>query len=605
MKYISQILAVSFIVCLSFTAYTQQHIKGIITKGKKGESNFTNLAKFEKAHPDRIFKRTSPPDEKEDEEDLQTQHKISGVIPVFIGRTTVVPQTPVENFPQGIEEFPCNNFQALEENTVISPPDVNGAVGFDHLMVTLNSEVRIQNKQGTTISTVSLAGFWNGLGGHTDIYDPKITYDPYDKRWFFVCCASRNSSNSALLIGVSQTPDPTGNWITYTIKADPGNKLWFDYPSLGFNRNWITVGGYLFKVTGATGAADTVQRSRIWVLDKSVLYAGNPNINVTFFDQQSYFHISPAVTYNPNDNSQWLVSVFNNNFNNSGFMKLFSITGTQAAPVFSVGSTVNVGGSWSNGGVTGPQSGSAIGLDLGDNRVLQSTFRNGILWVGNNISLPAVNPTTCAAQIISINPATATALENIRTAANTDGSVMQAYPSITVNRNNDIFFGYSTFRNNAFVTSTISYRRNDGLGFFFYFFKGGEDWYVNLNSTSGLNRWGDYSATYIDPEDDITAWTIQEYPRPRVGNSTSSGRWGTWWAKICPGSCATDLVFGAPYNSIMGKYEATNTITSSAQVLFNSFIKYDAGVRVTLSPGFKVVAGNRFQAYIEGCGGVR
>ena len=605
MKYISQILAVSFIVCLSSIAYAQQQIKGTITKGKKGESNFTNLAKFEKAHPDRIFKRASPPDEKEDEEDLQTQHKISGVVPAFIGRTTVVPQTPAENFQQGIQEFPCNNFQALEENTVTSPPDVNGAVGFDHLMVTLNSEVRIQNKQGTTTSTVSLAGFWNGLGGHTDIFDPKITYDPYDKRWFFVCCASRNSSNSALLIGVSQTPDPTGNWITYTIKADPGNKLWFDYPSLGFNRNWITVGGYLFKVTGATGAADTVQRSRIWVLDKSVLYAGNPNINVTFFDQQSYFHISPAVTYNPNDNSQWLVSVFNNNFNNSGFMKLFSITGTQAAPVFSVGSTVNVGGSWSNGGVTGPQSGSAIGLDLGDNRVLQSTFRNGILWVGNNISLPAVNPTTCAAQIISINPATATALENIRTAANTDGSVMQAYPSITVNRNNDIFFGYSTFRNNAFVTSTISYRRNDGLGFFFYFFKGGEDWYVNLNSTSGLNRWGDYSATYIDPEDDITAWTIQEYPRPRVGNSTSSGRWGTWWAKICPGSCATDLVFGAPYNSIMGKYEATNTITSSAQVLFNSFIKYDAGVKVTLSPGFKVVEGNRFQAYIEGCGGVR
>jgi hypothetical protein len=471
--------------------------------------------------------------------------------------------------------------------------------------VTLNSEVSIQNKQGTTLSTTSLLGFWNGLGGHTDIYDPKIAYDPYDKRWFFVCCASRDATSSALLIAVSQTADPTGGWITYTIKADPGNKLWFDYPSLGFNRNWITVGGYLFKVTGATGGSDTVSRSRVWVLDKSVLYAAPSNISVPFFDQNSYFHISPAITYSPTDNTQWLVSVLNPSSNNSGFLRLFSITGTQAAPVFNVGASVNVGGAWNNGGVTGPQSGSATGLDLGDDRVLQSTFRNGTLWAGNTICLPAGNPTTCAAQIVAINPVTALATENIKTAANTDASVMQAYPSITVNRNNDIFFGYSTFRSNAFVTSTISYRRNDGLGFFFYYFKGGEDWYVNLNPKTSLNRWGDYSATYIDPEDDLTAWSIQEYTRPRVGNSNSSGRWSTWWAKICPGSCASDLVFGLPYASIMGKYEATNTITSTAQVISNSFIKYDAGVRISLLPGFKVVKGNKFQAYIEPCGGVR
>ncbi len=604
MKFITGLLCASSL--LFFTSrLLAQPVKKETTNGHRGATNFTAVAGFEKAYPNRVKKPLHPPDEGEEVEDVRVQNKAAGVVPPFSGRTTVVPQDPPPNEQQKTAEFPCNNFQALDENSVISPPDVHGAAGFDHLMVTLNSAVSIQNKQGTTVSTTSLLGFWNGLGGHADIYDPKIAYDPYDKRWFFVCCASRNSTNSALLIAVSQTPDPTGGWITYTIKADPGNKLWFDYPSLGFNRNWITVGGYLFKITGATGAADTVTRSRVWVLNKSSLYAAPSNISVPFFDQNNYFHISPAVTYSATDNTQWLSSVFNPNSNGSGLLKLFSITGTQAAPVFTVGSTVNVGGAWSNGGVAGPQSGSATGLDLGDDRMLQSTFRNGTLWVGNSICLPAVNPTTCAAQVVAINTATATASENIRTAANTNGSVMQAYPSITVNRNSDIFFGYSTFRNNAFVTSTVSYRRNNGQGFFFYYFKGGEDWYVNLNPTSGLNRWGDYSATYIDPEDDVTAWTIQEYPRPRAGNSTSSGRWASWWAKICPGSCAADLSFGAPYNSIMGKYEATGTITSTAQVLTNSFIKYDAGVRVRLSPGFKVVAGNKFQAYIEGCGGVR
>jgi hypothetical protein len=456
--------------------------------------------------------------------------------------------------------------------------------------------VLIQNKQGSAASVTSLLGFWNGLGGHTDIYDPKIAYDPYDKRWIFVCCASRSSAASALLLAVSQTADPTGGWITYTIDADPADLYWFDYPSLGFNRNWITVGGYMFDNPNLSNTP----HSRVWVINKATVYAGVANINVPFFDRSDVFHISPAVTYSATENTQWLVSRWNNNSSNSGFYRLYSITGTQAAPVFNVGNTVNVGGAWAAAGPNGPQSGSASGLNLGDDRLLQSCLRNGTLWVANNVFLPAASPTTCAGQVVAIAPVTSTAIENIRTASNTDGSVMQAYPSVSINRNNDLFFGYTTFRNNAFVTSTISYRRNDGLGFFYYYYKGGEDWYVKL--VRGVNRWGDYSATYIDPEDDVTAWTIQEYTRPRVAGTSY---WGTWWAKICPGSCASDLTFGAPYSSIMGKYEATNTITSTAQVLFNSFIKYDAGVRVRLLPGFKVVNGNKFQAYIEGCGGVR
>lgn len=263
MKRIVNTLFCFLFVFVMPTAYTQQIRKGNTT-GTKGVTNFTSVANFEKAHPERVARRLHPPDEKEEEEDVRIQNKVSGFVPAFTGRTTIVPQAASPGEQQKTTEFPCNNFQALDENSVISPPDVHGAAGFDHLMVTLNSEVSIQNKQGTTLSTTSLLGFWNGLGGHADIYDPKIVYDPYDKRWFFVCCASRDATNSALLIAVSQNSDPTGGWITYTIKADPGNKLWFDYPSLGFNRNWITVGGYLFKITGATGGADTVTRSRVW-----------------------------------------------------------------------------------------------------------------------------------------------------------------------------------------------------------------------------------------------------------------------------------------------------------------------------------------------------
>jgi hypothetical protein len=62
--------------------------------------------------------------------------------------------------------------------------------------------------------------------------------------------------------------------------------------------------------------------------------------------------------------------------------------------------------------------------------------------------------------------------------------------------------------------------------------KAGESFYV-LNP-EGLNRWGDYSATVVDPLNDIDLWTIQEYAATHVntGLEEQDGRWGTWWGKI-------------------------------------------------------------------------
>ncbi|MEP7106743.1 MAG: 3-coathanger stack domain-containing protein [Ferruginibacter sp.] len=586
------ITAFLLIVCFSATLFSQVTTKGI-SKAVMGKTNFTEVAKYELIHPaERLAKKP----EMEDEDIKTIPLPVDQSTPPFGGKLTNIDVAPGINKPAAPLEFPCVNFRALDDNGVTDPPDVNGAIGFDHIMTTLNTQISIQTKQGGNISTTSLTGFWNGLGGHTDIFDPKITYDPYDRRWIFVCSATRDNANSALLLAVSETPDPTLGWTTYTFDVDPGDQLWLDYPSLGFNRNWITVSGNLFNITGIT----IPNRGRIWAISKADVYAGLPNITAPFFERTDYFSISPANTYDANDNTQWCVSRHNPNSNNNGFVRLISITGAQAAPVFTLGAIVNTGPAWSSNSevVGGPQLTSAAFIDLGDDRLLQSTFRNGLLWYGHNIFLPADNPTTCAAEIVSINTLTGLSTENIRTAV--DANNMTAYPSITVNRNNDIFFGYTSFSASAYPRATVSYRRS-GQGFFFYYYKDGEDWYVKL--VNGDNRWGDYSATFIDPEDDVTAWTIQEYSRPRVGGITSA--WGTWWAKICPGSCTDDYFLFAPQDNLMKKFEANGTITSIAKIQINSSIKYDAGTKIILSPGFKAARGVRFRAYIEGCGGTR
>ena len=65
------------------------------------------------------------------------------------------------------------------------------------------------------------------------------------------------------------------------------------------------------------------------------------------------------------------------------------------------------------------------------------------------------------------------------------------------------------------------------------------------------NRWGDYSATQVDPSDDLTLWTIQEYARIPVGHGDQSGRSGTWSGvgggpALTPPACIVPRVVGKP-----------------------------------------------------------
>lgn len=120
---------------------------------------------------------------------------------------------------------PSASFLALEDNNTVIPPDTHGAVGLTHLMVTLNTQVRIQDRNGANLGTVSLQSFWSSVGPFSGVgvFDPKCLYDPYSNRWMFTACASPQRSDSSVLIGVSQTSDPTGNWNLYRVDVDPSD----------------------------------------------------------------------------------------------------------------------------------------------------------------------------------------------------------------------------------------------------------------------------------------------------------------------------------------------------------------------------------------------
>jgi hypothetical protein len=194
---------------------------------------------------------------------------------------------------------PAVSFTGLNDDNTRIPPDTMGAVGPNHVVTMLNTQVRISDRAGTNIySTVSLSNFWGSVGGLNFAFDPRVVYDPYNQRWVAAACADpppNYANTSSLLIGVSQGNNPTGAWYRFKIDVDANNAVWADYPSLGFNQNWVVVQVNMYSNTVQSGFS----HARFYVFNRTNLYAGGTaysSLSLTNYGGT----IVPATTYDTN-----------------------------------------------------------------------------------------------------------------------------------------------------------------------------------------------------------------------------------------------------------------------------------------------------------------
>src|SRR6185295_3002332 len=139
-----------------------------------------------------------------------------------------------------------NDIAMVDSNYIIIPPDVAGGVGPTKVMESFNNNYRIRDKAtGTTISTVGTATFWAAVTAANErlaLTDPRTTYDPYNNRW--IVAMQTVLANGSILVGVSQTSDPSGSWFLYKFNGFPNpvgaTGYLIDFPILGFNKNWVT-----------------------------------------------------------------------------------------------------------------------------------------------------------------------------------------------------------------------------------------------------------------------------------------------------------------------------------------------------------------------------
>ncbi|MDA9303017.1 GEVED domain-containing protein, partial [bacterium] len=118
-----------------------------------------------------------------------------------------------------------------------TPPDPSGAVGPNHYINAVNSVLKIFDKSGNLLVGPTALGSF--LGNGTNGGDPIIMYDHLADRFFV---SQFGSANNSLVLGVSETSDPTGAYFVYEFVFNnfpdyPHYSVWHDGYYLTANKS--------------------------------------------------------------------------------------------------------------------------------------------------------------------------------------------------------------------------------------------------------------------------------------------------------------------------------------------------------------------------------
>lgn len=395
------------------------------------------------------------------------------------------------------------------------PPDTMGAVGMDHIVEMLNGAFAIYDKDtGALISRITLDEFWTDVAGVLipagDLtFDPRIIYDPTVDRYFAVSIdggapAAGIVSNN-VYVAVSATDDPTGDWHGFQFVADSVDGVRFnDYVTLGVDARGIYMATNNFLAPTSTGADVS-----LYYIPKADLLAPSPTIaNMQRFENLNSsalgygFTLQPAVDFGTEDGTEILsnpgsgtILIETELIDAGGGVLTITLPDQIVVPAFATAppgqqpnspplenvsprftsNVVKVGGSlWASHTVTGVSGRSAVRwyeIDADTNAVLQT----GLIEDPELDFLDA---------------------------------------SIAVNEMGQVLIGFTGTGDTQFPSSMAVMGETDGgvttFGTPEILAPGLGDYFVDFGS--GRNRWGDYSATMVDPEsrNGNHFWTFQE-----------------------------------------------------------------------------------------------
>ena len=147
-----------------------------------------------------------------------------------------------------------------------TPPDSTGAIGLDHYVEMINSEVGVFNR--SDLSNVSVASLPTFIGDPFDdpFCDVQVQWDPTAGRWLFLFlyCPTSGSAE-AVVFGWSKTADPSdlvNGWCSFAWQTTP---YLLDYPKLGHNSRYLIIGANSYDMTTPSGNPPFVTARLGWM----------------------------------------------------------------------------------------------------------------------------------------------------------------------------------------------------------------------------------------------------------------------------------------------------------------------------------------------------
>jgi hypothetical protein len=459
-----------------------------------------------------------------------------------------------------------------------APSDSNMAVGPNHIVETVNVRFAVYNKSGAILSgPTNMTTLFTPLGGNcaAGASDPIELYDRQADRWLISYVGIGNTFSEC--VGISKTNDPTGAYFLYAYSF--GINL-NDYPKLSV---WPTTSNSAYLATYNIFAnGQNFSGADLCGLDRTKMLAGDSTAaqlcQKTPNTEFGYLPSDNDGPTPPTDGTPGLYLTWQNNSPGQLFLRKLTLNFAGGTATLSSPTTISVANdslACGNGGTCVPQSGTTQTLDtLGDRLMYRFAVRHFSDHDRAVVNHAVANGTQVAVRWYELyDPAGSVTLNQQGTFA--PDTTYRWMASIAEDKSGDIGLGYSASSGSIHPAIRFTGRvPSDPLGTM--------ETEASIlagagSQTTGLSRWGDYTAMQVDPSDDCTFWYVDQYEKTN-GTFNWSTNIGSFAFTGCGGGgggpavtlVPTALTWGKKLVGTTGTKTVTLTNTGTAALNISS-----------------------------------